>query len=230
MDQSERGVLLLDDQRVFVAANDDAAELLGTTPGELIGRRADEFMPVVARALYPIAWRGFVLRGSAAGEYAALRSDGTHAHLAYVGFANRPVRGLHFFVLEALPGAIDQAALAPRVQAADILIGADLAPEIQRRLAREADRQEWRLPIGSGGQRAVVAALFDHPEAALDALNTLRSASSFEGSIASAAGATPDAPLTLLAGRIRYDVIGRAVAAIRACGGRVMASVDERYA
>ena len=106
MDAIETGVLLLDDRRVLVAANEVAAELLGLEAGEVVGRRADEFMPMVARQLYPLAWQGFLLRGAASGEYAAQRPDGTLARLAYVGFAHRPLRGLHFFVLQPLPGPV----------------------------------------------------------------------------------------------------------------------------
>jgi len=230
MAETERGVLLLDDRRVIVAANEAAAVMLGSVPEELIGRRADEFMPLVARQLYPLAWKGFLMRRSAAGEYAAQLPDGSLSHLAYVGFANRPIRGLHFFVLEALPGPIDKQLLRPRVQPDAILIGSDLPEETRQRLIKEADRQEWRLPLAKGARRAVVAALFDGPDAALDVLKDLREYGRFDGSIASAAGATPEEPLTLLAGHVAYSDVGGAVEQIRARGGRVLTNVDERWA
>jgi PAS domain-containing protein len=230
MDATETGVLLLDDRRVLVAANEAAAELLGVDAAEVVGRRADEFMPMVGRQLYPLAWKGFVLRGNASGEYAAQRADGTLARLAYVGFAHRPLRGLHFFVLQPLPGEVDREVLRPRMQADSIQVGADLPEELRQRLSREADREEWRLPVARGGERAIVAALFDGPETALDALGSLRGLAGFVGGIASAAGATLGSPLTLVAGRVAYEEIGAAMEAIRTSGGRVMTQVDERRA
>lgn len=224
----EPGVLLLDDRRIFVAANDAAAALLATPAEELIGLRADEFMPLVARSLYPLAWKGFLVRGHASGEYAAQRRDGSLAHLAYVGFANRPVRGLHFFVLQALRGAIEPKALVPHMQKDYIQVGRDLAPELRERLEAEAERQEWRLPVARGAHSAVLAALFDDPRGALDVLTTIRALESAEASVATAAGATPDASLTVLAGRIPYDHIGKVVESIRARGGRIMTNLDER--
>lgn len=226
MERSEPGVLLLDERRVFVACNDAAAELLGTGREDVIGRRADEFMPLVARSLYPLAWQGFTLRGSAAGEYAAQRADGTLAHLAYVGFANRPVKGLHFFVIEPLGGALHGDALVPRRRAGHIQVGLELREEVRARLSKEADRQEWRLPIPKGGERSVVAALFAAPVGALDALEAIRQFG--EASIATAAGEASERSPTLLAGRFRYSDLGHVMEAIRSFDGRVITQVDER--
>jgi hypothetical protein len=229
MPESRPGVLLIDDRRIFVAANEEAAELLAAPVEELVGRRTDDFMPLVARPLYPVAWQGFLLRGKAAGEYAAQRPDGSLRHLAYVGFANRPVRGLHFFVLRALEGEIDPAALLPRPSEGYLQVGFELSDEARARLLEEADREEWRLPVAKGGERAVLAALFDGAEPAMDALDALRALGSIEASLASAAGATATSQLTLLAGRVPYSFVGSAMEAIRARGGRIMANVDERW-
>ena len=224
---AEPGVLLLDDGRIFVAANETVATLLGTTPEELIGRRADEFMPLVARALYPLAWKGFLIRGRASGEYAAERGDGSLAHLAYVGFANRPVRGLHFFVLEPLPGPVAAEALVPRTQESHIQVGLELTEDVRVRLVEEADREEWRLPVQKGGERSILAALFDAPTGALEALEAVRALG--EASIATAAGTTPDTSRILLAGRFRHGSLGTVAASIRRRGGRIITHVDERW-
>jgi hypothetical protein len=230
METPALGVLLIDDRRVFVAANEPAAELLGVSVPELIGSRTDDFMPLVARALYPVAWQAFLVRGSAFGEYAAQRRDGSLQRLHYAGFANRPIRGLHFFVLEPLAGAIAQEALLPRPMKGYIQVGLELPVETRERLLHEADREEWRLPVAKGSQRAILAALFERPESALDALDSLRALGGIQASIASAAGSTNDQPLTLLAGRVPYAVIGDAVERIRQRGGRVMSNIDERRA
>lgn len=227
MGQPEPGVLLLDDRRVLVAANDLAAEILGTTREEVIGRRADDFMPMIARPLYPLAWRGFLVIGHASGDYAAQREDGTLAHLAYVGFANRPVRGLHFFVLEALPGEVGDRTLVPKMQTSHLQVGLELDDDIRARLVREADRQEGRLPIQRGSERTVLAALFDAPAAALDALDAVRSLG--DASVATAAGATSDSARTLLAGHFPLELVGKVVESIRSRGGRVVTSLDERW-
>jgi hypothetical protein len=229
MDEPELGVLLLDDRRVFVAANHVAAALLGVTETELIGRRADEFMPLIARPLYPLAWQGFLVRGHASGEYAAQRTDESLSHLHYVGFANRPIRGLHFFLIEAIPGDLSAEALLPARQGSYIQVGLQLPEDVRLRLVREADREEWRLPVSKGSQRAVLAALFDRPEQALDALDALRDLGSIEASIATAAGGTSEVPLTLLAGRVPYVIVGQAIEGIRERGGRIMSNVDERW-
>jgi hypothetical protein len=228
MEAREPGVILLDDRRVFVAANEAAAELLGVPPDELLGRRADDFMPVVAKALYPLAWQGFLLRRRAAGEYAAHRVDGSLAPLAYVGFANRPIDGLHFFVLEPLQSGISGDVLVPRMQKTHVQVGRDLAPDVQDRLVAAADRAERRLPVASGAKRAVLAALFDDPEHALDVLDALRAIESVDVNVASAAGSTPDATASVLAGRVPYAHLGVAVQTIRAHGGRILTNLDER--
>lgn len=230
MDATELGVLLLDDRRVFVAANTVAAELLGVTAEDLIGRRADEFMPLIARPLYPLAWQGFLAKGSASGEYAARRADASLRHLAYAGLANRPIRGLHLFLIQPLEGAIAVEALLPRREEDYIQVGLELPDEVRQRLLQEADREEWRLPVAKGAQRAILAALFERPEHALDALDALRALGPIEASVATAAGATSESPLTLLAGRVPYSMIGAAMEGIRLRGGRIMTSVDERWA
>jgi len=228
MDVAEPGVLLLDDRRVFVAVNEAAAVILGTTPEEAIGQRADDFMPLIARPLYPLAWKGFLVIGRASGDYAAQRADGSLAHLAYVGFANRPVRGLHFFVLEPRTGELEADALLPRMQKSHIQVGLELTEDLKNRLAEEADRQEWLLPVQKGGQRSILAALFDAPERALDALESVRGMG--EASIAAAAGATPDTSTFLLAGRFPHASLGNVVESIRGRGGRIITHVDERWA
>ncbi len=227
MAQAEPGVLLLDDRRVFVAINEAAASLLATTPEDALGRQADEFMPLIARPLYPLAWQGFLAIGKASGEYAAQLADGSLAHLAYIGFANRPVRGLHFFIIEPLPGDIDARALMPQMQQDHIQVGLGLSDEVRERLIDEARRQEWKLPIQKGGQRSVLAALFDAPEGALDALEAVRALG--EASIATAAGATPGSSTTVLAGRFPPAALGDVVESIRRRGGRIMTHVDERW-
>jgi hypothetical protein len=228
MNANRLGVLLIDSGRIFVAANDVAAELLGVTEEQLIGRRSDDFMPTVARPLYPLAWQGFMRRGSASGEYAAERPDGTLQRLAYTGFANRPIPGLTLFIIEALPGQIDWRALVPMRRPDYLQVGLDLPDEVQARLVREAEREERNLPIWKGAEATIVAALFDRPEPALQALDALRALGSVQASVATAAGATADLPLTLLAGRVTYSVVGQAMQEIRDRGGRIMGSTDER--
>lgn len=227
MSIAEPGVLLVDDRRIFLAANDEAGRILGTPVAELLGRRTDEFMPMVARALYPLAWRAFLLRGNASGEYAAELPDGGKSHMAYVGFANRPIRGLHFFVLESLPGQLDEAHLAPRMQSDSVQYGPELDDTLRERLTREAARQEWKLPVGRGGNRAVLAALFSTPRPALEALAAIRALPSVEASLASVAGSEAAGMTTLLAGRVPYAHLGDAAATIRANGGRITSNLDE---
>lgn len=222
------GVLLIDDRRIFVAANEVAAELIGVSEDKLIGAQTDDFMPLIARPLYPVAWRSFVLRGTAFGDYAAQRPDGSLQRLAYAGFANRPIKGLHFFVLRALSGEIDPAALVPSRRGDHIQVGLELPPDVRERLVHEADREEWHLPVSKGGQRAILAALFESPKHALDALDALRELGAIQASIATAAGATAEMPLTLLAGRVPYTLLGDAMHEIRDRGGRIMGNFDER--
>lgn len=228
MDRPRLGVLLIDSGRIFVAANDVAAELLDVPEAELLGSRSDDFMPRVARPIYPLAWQGFLRRGSAAGEYAAERPDGSLQRLAYTGFAHRPIRGLHLFVIQPLPGEIDWQALVPVKRADYLQVGLDLPDDVQERLVREADRAERDIPVSPGASVAVVAALFDRPEPAVEALDALRGLGSVHASIATAAGATAELPLTVLAGRVAYSVVGQALREIRDRGGRNMGTFDAR--
>lgn len=228
MANSSLGVLLLDDRRIFVAANEIAADILAV-PGEtLLGARSDEFMPRVARPIYPLAWQGFLRRGSASGEYAAERPDGSLQRLAYTGFAHRPIRGLHLFVMQALPGEVDWQALVPMRRADYLQVGLELPEDVQQRLAAEADRAVRDLPVREGSEAAIIAALFDRPEPALATLDAVRALGAVHVSVATAAGGTADNPLTLLAGRVPYALIGQALQEVHDRGGRNMGTTDER--
>ena len=225
----EPGLLLLDDGRVIVSLDELGAALLGGEQWDLVGRRADEFIPGVGRPLFPLAWRGFLLRGHASGEYAAHRPDGSTRHLAYAGFANRPARGLHYFVLQPLPDALDARALVPRQRGDWLQFGPDLPADLVERLEREADRSEPRLPVTKDARRAIFASSFEDPGAALEALAEVRELGCQTG-VAPAAGPAGERPRTLLAGRAPYLLLGQALDAIRRHGGRIMVHVDERRA
>jgi PAS domain S-box-containing protein len=79
-------ILIADDDRRYVEANEAACALLGRTREELIGLRVDEVGPTNDGV--DETWRRFIQLGALRGEFEITRPDGTHRTVDYSARAN----------------------------------------------------------------------------------------------------------------------------------------------
>jgi PAS domain S-box-containing protein len=91
-------VLVADDERCYVAANQLAAELLGLPLEELLGRRVEEFAEERHRDAVVEQWKNFISEGSQRGEFLLQRPDAQARMVEFTAVADfRP--GLHVSIL-----------------------------------------------------------------------------------------------------------------------------------
>src|SRR3954465_214538 len=70
-------MLLADDDRRYVAANDAACALLGRTRGELLSLRVDDIAGGPMRAGVAVGWSAFIAAGHQSGHFDIERPDGS---------------------------------------------------------------------------------------------------------------------------------------------------------
>lgn len=97
-DSTLDGILISDDKRRYVEANDAACKLFGTTRAELIGSSVDRYVPEELRPQLEEQWQSFIKRGVQEGEFLVRRPDGALRTLEYRARA-RFLPGLHLSVL-----------------------------------------------------------------------------------------------------------------------------------
>jgi PAS domain S-box-containing protein len=91
-------VLIADDERRYIAANQPAADLLGLPLDELLGRRVEEFAEQQHRDAVVEQWRNFISEGSQRGEFLLRRPDAQSRMVEFTAVANfRP--GMHVSIL-----------------------------------------------------------------------------------------------------------------------------------
>ena len=76
LERLPQAVLITDDDRVYVYANEAACQLLAISNADIIGCRLDDFVPPAARDQVPELWRRFLAEGRQHGTGQALRGDG----------------------------------------------------------------------------------------------------------------------------------------------------------
>ena len=92
-------MLVADDDRRYVAANDAACALLGLEREGIVGRRIDDLTPPAARADVPALWHRFLRDGSQTAEYRLVRPDGREVAVEYSATAHvLPGRHVTIFV------------------------------------------------------------------------------------------------------------------------------------
>src|SRR5919199_1769070 len=79
-ERSSNPMLMFDDQRVYVDANEAVSRLLKLPRASIVGRRIDDLAAPHLRARLSEGWDGFLRLGSAAGTY------------EYIGGGGQPVR------------------------------------------------------------------------------------------------------------------------------------------
>jgi PAS domain S-box-containing protein len=99
-EQSAAAMLVIDDERRYVAANEAAGLLLKYGAGALIGLRVDDLTPEERRSGLERRWEVFLERGEASGRVPLVRADGSRIEVDHSTTANVSA-GIHFAVLSA---------------------------------------------------------------------------------------------------------------------------------
>ena len=136
---------VVDDTRRYVRINDICAELLGASPGGVLGSRIDDFTPPDRHEVLESLWQELLRRGTLHGPYETLRGDGTRSLVEFRATRNY-APGEHL--------------IAAREIAADV--GTPSVRADRRRLtARE--REVLQLAADGGSARDVAAILVISP-------------------------------------------------------------------
>ena len=99
---SRNAMLLADDDRRYVDANDAGLELLGVTRERLREMRIDDLAAPALRGSVEAMWREFLARGNQTGEFALALPDGREVVFLYSASANvLPGRHLSIFLTAA---------------------------------------------------------------------------------------------------------------------------------
>jgi PAS domain S-box-containing protein len=106
---SPHAVLIADDERRYVGANDAACRLLRHECADLLRMRIDDLAPPELRGSVDDMWRAFLAEGHQSGSFVAVRADGSRVDVDYFALANvRP--GEHVsMLLEPLVELADDA-------------------------------------------------------------------------------------------------------------------------
>jgi len=95
---STSAILLADDSRTIVEANDRVCEMLAIERGELIGMKIEDLSAPELRAAAPEMFEAFLKTGSQAGPFTLVRKDGSSVSCCYSASANI-APGLHLSIL-----------------------------------------------------------------------------------------------------------------------------------
>ncbi|MEJ7786962.1 MAG: EAL domain-containing protein [Solirubrobacteraceae bacterium] len=96
-------MMIADDDRRYVAANDAACTLLGLRREDLLQRSLDDLVAPEGRAALASTWAGFLKDGSMSGEFVLLTDDGTPIAVDFRATAN-VLPGRHLSVLRDISG------------------------------------------------------------------------------------------------------------------------------
>lgn len=91
-------MLLADDYRIIVDANEPACEIVGLEREELIGMQIEDFSAPELRDVAPQMFEAFLAAGSRAGPFTLVRPDGTTVDCCYSASANI-APGVHLSIL-----------------------------------------------------------------------------------------------------------------------------------
>lgn len=109
---SEHGMVIVDDNRRYLAVNGAAADLFGLPPDQIVGRRIDDFTTAELLPVLPVMWAEFLQAGTLAGPY-EIRVGSRRSKLDFAAAANiAPGRHLAI-LLTVAPGRDAEPAVAP---------------------------------------------------------------------------------------------------------------------
>ena len=107
------GKVILSDDRRYVDANPAACQLLGIEPGQLVGRRIDEYVPPGLGDRLRSDWDLFLASGHRDGEYELLRTDGSRITVEYTATAHI-APGYHLALMRDITERKEREALLER--------------------------------------------------------------------------------------------------------------------
>jgi PAS domain S-box-containing protein len=102
---SRNAMLLADDERRYVDANDAAVELLGITRDRLRALRIDDLTLADRRGQVDAMWRDFIARGNLTGEFKLALPDGRVIDVLYSATAN-VLPGRHVSIFLTSPNGV----------------------------------------------------------------------------------------------------------------------------
>lgn len=144
-------MLLADDYRMIVDANEPACEMVGLEREELIGMKIEDFSAPELREAAPEMFEAFLAAGSQAGPFTLVRPDGTTVDCCYSASANI-APGVHLSILVPVEHADEEL---------DI-VGAEEAESAPRLTERE--REVLTLLALGDSNRAIAEKLHLSPE------------------------------------------------------------------
>jgi PAS domain S-box-containing protein len=109
---STNPMLLADDRRVYVDANEAASQLLGVPRESIIGNRIDDFTPEEQQGSMEEAWLAFLAAGSLAGVFELAAAGGRRVLVDYNATANI-LPGRHLSIFVAVPEGDEPNPLPP---------------------------------------------------------------------------------------------------------------------
>lgn len=113
---SSHGMVIVDDNRRYLAVNDAAGRLFGLAPEQVVGRRIDDFTAPDLLPVLPVMWAEFLEEGTLAGPY-EIRIGRRRTKLEFAATANiAPGRHMAILLeLEPEPTLEPSATPAPAV-------------------------------------------------------------------------------------------------------------------
>src|SRR5436305_1279395 len=154
LERLPQGVLITDDDRVYVYANEATCQLLAISNADLMGRRLDDFLPPAERDQMPEHWRRFLAEGRQRGVSRVLRHDGEIRDFEFNAVARiQPNRHLSF-----IRDITDEKRLREAQIKSERI--AQLALQAQR-----MGRWYWNSQTGEFSSNRMLEAIFDLPEA-----------------------------------------------------------------
>ena len=111
---STNAMLLADDERWYVDANDAACRLLGASREDLLQLRIDDLTAYELRSQLDGAWQAFLKAGHETGHYELLTPAGDRLKVAFSATANvQPGRHLVIFITPLATGSPSRSEGAP---------------------------------------------------------------------------------------------------------------------
>ena len=96
--RTQSAMLLADDDRTVIDANEPACELLGRERDQLIGMKIEDYTAPELRDAAPQMFEAFLQAGSQAGPFSLVRPDGTTVDCCYSASANI-APGIHLSIM-----------------------------------------------------------------------------------------------------------------------------------
>ena len=149
--KTSSAMLLADDYRMIVDANQPACEMVGLEREELIGMKIEEFSAPELRDAAPEMFRAFLASGSQAGPFTLIRPDGTTVDCCYSASANI-APGVHLSILVPSEHADEELDLLD-------VEGAETTPQLTNR-----EREVLTLLALGDGNKVIAEKLHLSPE------------------------------------------------------------------